>query len=537
MKKICGTRQNLVKKEFCVVKQNSVRAKIFLTLLVIALAIPTTIRADAAPASVIVDGLLQRLEPSAVNIDGNVLIEAEQMFKLVGITRYDVSKPEVAVTFRRGLQNFAFFPDDSNARVDGVVVPMRAAAQLIDGKLYLPLRFVAVNAGVPPSWSEGLGTVSLDTRAADYSVLAASEKNTDYSDYKIYTLAEAVSKVYGESNDVKKLDESIETTEDALDDIELDYGNLDDLLLRHSKDWQRVDLQRQVQRLRDAIEKAEIGKDMLRLSAETQLASLARAIESAEYDILLLENKIALDELNLRNLELKLSLGYETESNVKLAKDTLAQSRLQLGQLKISLANSKLDLNKSLKVDPKALTRIVLPDNKPFMAPDVDKYAEDKARGDLNIRQLRIALGYAELVSDTHYFIDKSERERVDALGVKEKDTVVDADLRNAASAYHTAVSDLVFAARKASNQLKLLDEQYKAKELDRQKAVEQYKSTLVLYQTGGATMYAVLQTQAAILSAEAALKQNRITYSSALYTLEHTELLGSASVTSDEKK
>jgi outer membrane protein TolC len=106
-----------------------------------------------------------------------------------------------------------------------------------------------------------------------------------------------------------------------------------------------------------------------------------------------------------------------------------------------------------------------------------------------------------------------------------------------AASAYHTAVSDLVFAARKASNQLKLLDEQYKAKELDQQKAVEQYKSTLVLYQTGGATMYAVLQTQAAILSAEAALKQNRITYSSALYTLEHTELSGSASASSDEKK
>lgn len=499
-------------------------------LVILIMSLPSQAFAATAGVSIIVDGLLQRLDPPPISVDGNTLVEAKQMFELVGITKYNVKNPERNISFNRGNTLYALLPDDIYARNNGRSVPLRVAPKLIDGKLFIPLRFVTSVIGVAADWDATTNTVILDTRAKDYSVISAVEKNADYSNYTVYTVNDAVAKLYDESNDIKVYKKSITDAEDTLSDLEWDYGDLEKITAKtdsESLTW--ADLKRKLIKYQNQIKDSNIKIELFNIDYKNKIASSARQIESSEYDILLAERKIALDEINIKNMELKLSLGYETETNVKKERDNLSQSKLNLSAAKISLKNAKLDLNKLLKLEKSTLVHITLPENptKAFSIPDMDKFIKTSTEHNLRIEQSRLRYTEQQTYYDSHYALISAIRERPTPEGTKtEKDADVNEALQTAEYNYETAKSDLSFSITKAYNQLRTLNEQYKTKELDRLKAIDQYKSALVLYQTGSATSFSVQQAELSILSAEIAIMQNRASYANALYSLEHTEAL-----------
>lgn len=479
------------------------------------------------PTSIVVDGMLQKIEPAPKNIMGTVMMEAKTLYGLLGLTQYNINLKEGYTWFKTYGMTVYFEVGNKYARVNNLTNLLSATPEFVEDKyIYIPLRYVAQICNVIPVWYADFNSITLDTSVKDYSVIDAIKKNIDYSDYLKFTLSSAVLKVYNASNDVVKLDKVIEDSKEKYDDLLPDYN-----ALKRNPQYDRyslTDMERTMRKLDDAITIAKINKDLFKKSTEASILSYANTIETSEYDIMLLEKKIALSESNIKNMELKQSVGYETETNIKTAKDTLAQDKINLKNLKINLENSKMDLNKAIKVAADAKVRLDLELKQDALdIPDLDKYIEKKVEKNLNVQLKDIDFRYAWLVKDTHYQLNESIRQRKDQPGyTEEKDSDVDQSYKNALSDLDKEKEDLDYKIRKAYNNLKLLDEQYKLKEIDRQKAIDSYKTLLVLYLTGNATIYELQQTELSILSAEIATRQNRLSYRLARYQFDNTEFL-----------
>lgn len=501
-------------------KNNKILAVMLMAM--VATAQPITIL-HAAPTKQInikVDGFLQKTDYLPINMEGTTMVEAKTLFKILGIPKYIANVDTGKVTFYFLNKVVDMEVGKKTALVSGVTMALNQEPVNIDGKIYLPLRYVADRCNAVVEWKGETSTISLDTIAKNYSVIESIKRNINTDNVVSYTLVDAVAKVIANGNEMKKLDETIKDAKEEIDDLEPSYIILRDTTL------EKIQAERTLRGYYDTISKAEIDKEKLKKSTENSIISTSNAIEKSSYDIMLLEKQIELEESNIKNMEVKESLGYETETNIKTAKNNLAQSKINLTTMKTNLANTKMGLNNTMGIafDKDVLINYEL-DASTLKIDNLDKYIEQKIEKDINIQLLDIAFRYQGMIKRTHYDLPKGVRERKEE-GLNEKDDVIDSNYRAAEAELKKAKEDLDYKMRKAYNNLLLLDEEYTSKKIDLDKAVDAYDKVSVNYETGGAVIHDVLTAELVLLKAEAALKQNRLDYALSKYKIENPMFL-----------
>ncbi|MDR2903681.1 MAG: TolC family protein [Clostridiales bacterium] len=480
--------------------------------------------------SIKIDGLLQRTAYLPMNIEGTTMVEAETLFEILGVTNYIISTETGRVTFYFQNKVVDFTAGSKTALVSGNEMALTVAPYDQNGKIYLPLRYTAERCNATVGWTAETSTITLDTIAADYSVIEAVERSEDTANTVTYTLKDAVAKIMKESNDMKTYDQAIRDTKEKLDD---DDG---ELLLNTMKNrttdenaFELRDQDRYVSGLYDTIERNNIYKVQFERNTEADLVRQAIAIEDAKYDIMLLEKKLELDALNIKNMEVKASLGYETETNIKTQKDNLEQSKINLAALKTALSNAKMELNNTVGVPyDKEVIITYTAAATPLAVTDLTKYIKDKTEKSCSIQLLAVDLRYQATVKRTHEEVPQGIREEAASnsdgvtTGAKEKTETVEANYNTAAAKLKTAKDAMELNLRTAYNQLQGLDETYQSKKIELEKAIDAYNTVSVNYETGGAVIYDVLTAQMNLLNAEAALEQNRLDYAAARYSFEN---------------
>ena len=125
--------------------------KTVLTLLLL-LTLPTL------AVTVTVDGERLPDAPGPLLTQGRVLLPLRQVFQSLQAT---VDYKDGVVNARRGERTVELRPGDRTATVNGNVVPLDAPARLVNGRTYVPLRFVAQALGEEVAWDGSTKTVAI----------------------------------------------------------------------------------------------------------------------------------------------------------------------------------------------------------------------------------------------------------------------------------------------------------------------------------------------------------------------------------------
>jgi hypothetical protein len=118
--------------------------------------------ADAA-VSVKIDGQPLTVSAAPVIKDGRTLVPMRDIFEALGATLLwdDATKTAAAVSKDGGTVKVAI--GDKNAYVNGAAVEVEAPPEIIGGRAFVPLRFVAAACGARVSWDAASKTVLIDT--------------------------------------------------------------------------------------------------------------------------------------------------------------------------------------------------------------------------------------------------------------------------------------------------------------------------------------------------------------------------------------
>lgn len=148
---------------------------IIVVLLVLGLAIP----AGAQDIGVKIDGREQVFEPAPVNVSGRVLVPMRALFEALGADVDWEADTRTAIGVRAGVE--VRIPIDSTRpTVNGAVKPIDVAAEIIDGRTFIPLRFVGEALGDGVDWDGATRTVIITKQGGDKPKPAGRDIETLY---------------------------------------------------------------------------------------------------------------------------------------------------------------------------------------------------------------------------------------------------------------------------------------------------------------------------------------------------------------------
>ena len=466
-----------------------------------------------------VDGLLQKLEHLPMNVNGTILVEAEDLFRLLGITKYDIYPEQEKVIFYYQNKKVDMEVGRQSALVNDRFMALTVTPQNIDGYFYLPMRYVADRCNIPVTWKAETNTVLLDTPAKDYSVIGSVEKSIRKEPDVILSLQGAINKTSKTNNELTKLEETIKDAKDEVNDLKRIYDRLVHISL--SDPLELPTREREIRSYEEKITSAEIQQRSIEKTKAFTIISSLNSLEQMQHTQILLEKQIALAEENIKNLELKQSLGMATETEIKKEKDDLAQNKISLGTLKKNIESAEMALNKAVEVPYEQTVQIDYTwDTTPLTVNDMASYLDKRFQETPSIQTKDQAYRYAAFIERNHYDMPQVFREAF------ETDETADRNLRNTKADLTTAKNDLEFKIRKAYTDLQLLDQEYQSLKIALDKAIDAYKSASIAYETGNGVIYTVRQAELALLQAEFKLDENRLSYALSKYKLENPMFL-----------
>ncbi len=106
--------------------------------------------------TVSVDGEKLPADPAPIMSQGRVLVPLRQVFQAL---EAEVDYKNGTVTAKRGDNTVRLKPFQKQAEVNGKSVTLDAPAQVVDGRTFVPLRFVAQALGEPVQWQSTTRTV------------------------------------------------------------------------------------------------------------------------------------------------------------------------------------------------------------------------------------------------------------------------------------------------------------------------------------------------------------------------------------------
>ena len=482
------------------------------------------------------NGILQPVRNGIVNRNGSNLVGLREMSDILGADDVFWDSKARTVTIKKDAKKVVLSVDTGKTTVDGKEVETPVFAELIDNKVFVPLRFISEIFDATVDWNQEKKSITITTKDNDdYIVLDVSGNVNE--DTKIYSYDEALELATNKNSSLKNLDDSIAYLTESRDDLANNIKLMDDAYASYTAlangangtisdstalQLKITDTIGTTIQIMQGMKASDINKSlkgeneqMIKDGISATLKNYLIAIKKAEMNISLLEENVKLGKENIENLELKLSVGMESEKNVSTAKLEQKELEANLESTKLSYETIKDKLKSFIGVD--AAEDVIVNYEISFDKledVDLESYIILKKQNDPSIKVLESKVEVAEY----------NKKISVNA---------TDAEIINLTNAVNTATRELKDTQdemetniRNAYNNIKQLEEQNKAKKAAVQKAIETYNSTVVSYQAGMATNYQVSQAKMGILNAEIAVEQNALDYDLLVFTFENPYML-----------
>jgi len=114
----------------------------------------------AQPIKVVINGKDTPFDPPPIMVKGRVMVPMRQVLETLG-AKVEWDAANQTVTAKRGLTTIKITVDEDFALVNGSFKELDVPARLINGKTYVPLRFVGQSLGAKVNWDQATWTVSI----------------------------------------------------------------------------------------------------------------------------------------------------------------------------------------------------------------------------------------------------------------------------------------------------------------------------------------------------------------------------------------
>lgn len=510
---------------------------IFLTSALITQSVP----AMAANVRFEVDGLVEADAGTVINRNGYNLLGMREVFELLG-AEVDWDSYDRCVTAKKDGKTIELYVNTSKAYVDGEAVKLPTPCVTVEGRVYVPIRFVSDALGYDIEWDQAGSKVSINTGNTEYTMLDVTPDITDNT--TVYTYDEALQMAVDKSSSLKDIEDSVDYLDEARDDIgdllwSLDQqgsqlnSNLFDLseqtnevlaaqLAVQDNIESTIEAARNLKNIEIQKQMIDVNEQMVRDGVELALKSYINNIKNTQRQIELLDANVELGKQNIENLELKNKLGYESDYNLESAKTTQMQNESSLEVLKLNLQTQKQALNNLLGLD--ANQDVYVESDVTFDALediDLEQYILRQREIDPSIKTLQSNVTLAEY------------KERTNAAYDSESEISVRNELNTAKRNLEDGKDTLEQNIRTAYNNIKQLEENNKSLLRAVEQAKDDYNSVVASYNAGMATEYEVNQAKLGILSAEKDVEDNAASYDLLTFTFGKPYLLSSSSASS----
>ncbi len=483
------------------------------------------------------NGILRPIQTGIINRNGSNLVGLREVSDILGADDVFWDSKARAVTIKKDNKKVVFSVDTGKVTIDNKESEAPVSAEIVDGSVMVPLRFISEIFEADVSWDEVKKTITITSKdKGNYILLDVKDDLTDNT--KVYSYDEALQAAINKNSDLKNLDDTIAYLTESRDDLGNNIKIMDDAYASYTAlangaasggisdstalQLKITDTIGTTIQIMQGMKAADINKslkdvnaEMLRDSTAVTLKNYLSSIKTAQMNISLMEENVKLGEENIKNLELKLSVGMESEQNVTTAK--LGQKELQasLESTKLALEKLKQSLKSFIGADPNEdiVVNYEISLNQ-LQDVNLESYVTLKTQNDPSIKTLKAQQELAEY----------NKRISVNA---------TDAEKINLSNSVNTATRTLTDTQdamatniRNTYSSLKQLEEQDKSKKAAVQKAIETYNSVVVSYQAGMATSYQVSQARLGILNAEVAVEQNALDYDMLVFTFERPYML-----------
>lgn len=476
-----------------------------LATFIITILISTT--AFAAPNTIMINGIIKQLSTPMINENGTTMIYLMDLTNLISTS--DVFLQDSKVRINKGDLSLSFDSKQNTVIVDSKPKEFPVLPIEVDGKLMVPLRFVAESLGAKVDWNESTKLINIQIKE---EVVKNTEKtNAIPSDAKVMSYDEALKTINSNNTQLKTLEEGIKYMDERLSDISRNYHTF--VTMGVAVVDTTIETIRGLKALQNQRSNVTLNEQLIKDASELMLRTHLTAIAGYEFDIDLLEEKIALDTINYNNLKLKQDLGMISAYDVVVAGQELEKSKTNLSSLKMALANERTALNNTMKQKPTTELYVQYTPEIKTLDLELESYIKRKMDTDLTIKIKKQAIEEAEYRIDTRIDTEESR------LNNENK-------LRQAIRELDDAKRNLDKNIRSAYSNAKQLEERQKALKVDLKKMQDNLKNMQANLQAGMVTPYDVMAVQMGVSSAEIAIKKNEYTYSNLLFAIERPYLL-----------
>lgn len=484
------------------------------------------------------NGILQPVRNEIINRNGNILVGLREIADILGADDVYWDIHERNVTIKKNGKKVVLNVDSGKAFIDGEEAASNVYAEMADGTVMVPLRFISEAFDADVQWDEKARSISVDTKDKGRFLVLTTEEDIG-QDTTVYTYEEALELAVKKSSSLKDLDESMDYLREMRDELGTNLRLLDHAYGEYMaldkaaangtilSDSATLQLQisstidstvRTMQGMKNADVNQElksVNAEMIKDGVEATLKSYMNAIRSSQMQISLMTENVELGKENIENLELKYSLGMESEYNVNNAKLEQKKNEANLESLKIALDKQKQSLKTLLGVS--ADEDICVDYNISFDQLDdvkLESFIAYKKQNDPSIMALKAKEDIAKY--NARISVNASDSERINYINTA---NTASRTLRDSQDAMEEKI-------RNAYNSAKQLEQQNKSNIAAVQEAVDAYNKVVVSYQAGMATIYQVNQAKMGILNAEIAVEQNALDYDMLVFTFERPYML-----------
>ena len=438
------------------------RKRILVAALVGLMILGQAVAAYGRPVHVVVDGFLAPMEHEAQLLDGRTMVDADEVYQLFG---------------------WRPWASEENGGVE------------LDGRLLVPIRYVADRLGLELDWDSASNMATLRTGGPMLSVLGAMARDADAEEISFDAALEMIN----------ERDERLESIEVGRIAYERQMRQSDDLLRqvfpgrninqlgRNRDHYSRFQIE--VLILREQMltqeEIMDINEQMLREGNELILRNAVASVRRTGLDIIMLEEQLRLEEANIELVELMHELGMENDARLRDARQSIDRSRNNLDGLRTQLVDNRNALNNLLGLPISQAIVITDVQWDTQMPEDLQGHIETMTVDAPTMRLRQIELDLALFNQRAHeqlLFVDDRDMYYTSNHGRRQDSTAV-IERRNAINIAEAQLSNaqdgLERQIRASHGNILQLQEQVAAARTDLESAGADYHEAMLRYMTG----------------------------------------------------
>lgn len=473
------------------------------------------------------NSLLQPIKTNIINKDGHTLVAFRDLFNILGA---NVSWNEVfrRVTARLGEDELIIYADTNEATFNKNKIEMPVGVEIIDGTTYIPVRFACETFGYNVEWDSAKKEISISDDYGEYILLDENQNEGE-----TISLEDAMKKAKQNNSNLKNLEDTYSYLQKVRSSVSENLDKEDPYNLGSNAfptegqgstglntatmDYLNNTLStlRNIKSTENQIKNQEINKQIINDTIELSLITSVIAIKNLELNIISLEKSIEVGKINIENLEAKYKYGMTSEKDLNSAKTNQKSLESNLESLKLNLQTQQDSLKTILgtKKDVNIDVEINV-DYKDVEKINLEEYVNKSIASDLSIQMIENDISVAQYNLDTNFNATTNEKTNLQNTLNTEQRKLNDAK-ENLAKKIRTAYANLQTFADK---------EKYLKASL--KNSIDEYNIAVSNYKIGKITLYQVEQAKLAVLNAEKAIEENKLSFYSTLYTFSKPYLL-----------